>query len=404
MIRPLLLTVALALAGCTETLSAPLVPLNFRPALDVDPNPQDNTGIFIPNVNPSSCYLNLTSSIVDLDKDWLDDACEAAIASAFSPEWHLALDEPCPGREPVWAATFFPDVQRVRIAYMPAYYNDCGTSCSITGCSSGHAGDSEFAMVEVMYYQGLGHWVLQQIWLSAHYGEGPVDRSRWVDASSVEYPDRPFGYPRIWASKKKHANYATLSMCGSGQFESQCTFFSQYVERFAITASRNAGSRHADFLQCIPSYGDNAVSGRCESFYTRRPFNGWYPAGLQYGNGVTPYSKILLGDHFDIFGATGAWSAGPNPPGWEPSKYARISGPAQVQSGAQCHWFIQTNLTPGTIQWFVDGDVVSTEADFWYSASEDFTLGLVISDGITERNDARIVSILPTAPACGQEW
>jgi hypothetical protein len=385
-------------ASCAEPTAPNAVRPGSRRVQDVDPHPEDPLGIFIPNVNPSSCFRDVNYNIaVDHDFDWLDDNCEVELARAFAPEFNFAMDEQCPGREPAWAVNYFPDGSGngiVRIAYMPAYYDDCGTFPQ-----DSHHGDSEFTMVEVLYYPSLGHWVFQQMWLSAHYGPGgPWDRSRWVSYYSTEFPDHPGGYPRIFVSALKHANYATYSMCVGVSWEGGCG--NQNPQRLSIDATRNAGSRHADVMGCVFSTGQNVGSGRTECFFTDKAFNGWYAGS----GGQTAYRKLLVSDKFEYDAALGRWSAGPHPPGWTPPYYAYISGQSTVKSGNLCHYFVNTNLTPNTIEWFVDGQLVGTDADLWYAFSQSAILSVLVTQGSDNKNDAMGIVISPSAPACGTEW
>ncbi len=78
----------------------------------------------------------------DSDTDGLADHCEFPIARSFAPMLHFANGGQCPGGEPYWAARRT-STNRVRIAYIMAYYKDCGYAP--------HAGDSEMIMVDVQY-------------------------------------------------------------------------------------------------------------------------------------------------------------------------------------------------------------------------------------------------------------
>jgi hypothetical protein len=111
-----------------------------------DPPNGYTTGIWLGSaVTPVTCFGDRNTSIVDRDHDLLSDNCEVELAKAFAPHWGMAGDEPCPQAEPYWAVKYFDRTQVVRIAYMPAYYMDCG------GNGTGHAGDSEFVMVQVAW-------------------------------------------------------------------------------------------------------------------------------------------------------------------------------------------------------------------------------------------------------------
>jgi hypothetical protein len=124
--------------------------------------------------------------VVDEDHDWLDDNCEFELAKGFAPRWSMSIQDDCPGGEPVWAAKYFPGQGRVRIAFMPAYYDDCPNTGTFFGAGAGHPGDSEFTMVEISFNAATQHWEMAQMFLTAHLGT-IGDRSQWVAASDAEY-------------------------------------------------------------------------------------------------------------------------------------------------------------------------------------------------------------------------
>lgn len=116
----------------------------------------------------------------DLDVDGVDDECELALATAFAPElivdrrdcsWDVSVHPARLGGGYLFAAEGAPDHGSIRIAYLPAYYRDCGwhgLPCTPRGpeCAA-HAGDSELVVVQARYHPSA-RWVAEAIFLSAH--------------------------------------------------------------------------------------------------------------------------------------------------------------------------------------------------------------------------------------------
>src|SRR5215207_364319 len=115
----------------------------------------------------------------DIDADGLDDGCELALAQAFAPEMVvdsrdcLWRSDPAPPRLSggyLFAAR--PASGGVRIAFLPAYFRDCGwtrTVCAFRGRDCGaHAGDSELIVVDVEPAVNPGRWQTTAVFLSAH--------------------------------------------------------------------------------------------------------------------------------------------------------------------------------------------------------------------------------------------
>lgn len=368
--------------------------------MDVDPFP-GAPGIWIQGVTPSQCFRHLGAPGLDGDYDWLIDDCELALAQAFRPLWRFSLSENCSEREPVWAAKYFPAVNSipsvVRIAYMLSYWTDCG----YLGFGA-HDGDSESVMVEVMFNASSQHWQFRQMWTSAHFGKGTHDRSRWNSPSQTEFPEKALGYPRIWIGGDKHGNFSTRSLCNNGAID-DCHEFEAFSTRDTVLAERNAGSRHRDLLGCIYStLGLRHLSGRCEVFYGSQRFNGW-ASGAPGTGGSSPYRKTLMNAQFERRDESGNpdWGPGPYPPGYAPySTY--ISGPYMVQPGALCQWFLHSGLS-GSVEWMVDGEVIGTDWNLWYSFTEDKILSVFIRNGSDGEDDARIITVSSSAPPCSSE-
>lgn len=313
----------------------------FAPQGDVvyeapnDPSP-GSPGVWLgANISPATCFNDQNLSITDADHDWLDDGCELELARGFAPRWSMGEQDYCPDGEPTWAAKYFPVPSAVRIAFMPAYYDDCGDTDS-------HPGDSEFVMVEVGFNYTTQHWEFRGMWLSAHY-EARVynvswDRSDWVSVSDANFSRRPLGHPYVAVSAGKHANYKSEQTCnktvvnqlGNGEW---CWGSVTSPFRFPIDPSRNVGSRFQP-LGCLGSTKRFAGNGRTECFYSEnKRFAGWHTGAA----GETGYWELLRGDKFEVrFGDPGP---GPNaytpplPPGEDPPPVGPCPDPTQLICG-----------------------------------------------------------------------
>lgn len=107
-----------------------------RPSPEYPPDPSPGApGAWI-GFGATDCYVNYgenSSTWMDVDGDLLRDECEYHLARAFAPVLMLSQSDGCPEGEPYWAAKYFDDPghhhwgEFVRIAYLPAYYRDCGS-------------------------------------------------------------------------------------------------------------------------------------------------------------------------------------------------------------------------------------------------------------------------------------
>ena len=172
-----------------QVTGGPTPPFNFG----TDPNP-GSFGIWI-GMGATNCYKNYGGTGADYDNDLLIDECEHRLAYVFRPELMINPADGCPGGEPYWATRYFDDPQHigwgqfVRIAYLPAYYRDCG--------SGSHRGDSEMIVVTVAYNGTSRHWELTHIFLSAHF-MNPNDNSDTFGWNDITYPSGiPKSYPRV---------------------------------------------------------------------------------------------------------------------------------------------------------------------------------------------------------------
>jgi hypothetical protein len=381
----------------------------FGPVNDIlyeargDPSP-GAPGLWLgANVTPTTCFNDHTRTISDIDKDWLDDNCELELARGFAPRWSMWRVDECPDGEPAWAAKYFPTPQVVRIAFMPAYYDDC--------MGAGHAGDSEFVMEEVKFNAATQHWELREMFLSAHLeasflGFG-TDRSTWVAAADAQYTTRYLAYPAISVSAGKHANYVNDSKCnnnyagllyapgGDRCYSSALTPF-----RFPIDPARNAGSRFVDRMGCVPSIKRYAGNGQTECFYQQHPghgFRGWQSSG----GGETSYYFLLNSGYFENRGGSfvgtayiggGDWGPGPAP---AVVLNVSINGPGYVDSWAPYTWTASVEGCNPTCTfkwrywshdgWYALGTGQSQDLNVGPGLGSDFAMEVAVSTAPNER-------------------
>ena len=302
-----LFPLSLVLAACGREATTGL---DFRLTTDRETAAE---GLFIPGWNQVRCFDVPGRGNRDPDGDTMDNACEDALAAAFAPGLWVAGDcnyDAGVGRQ---GGEYYYAVQPyrhesskvARIAYLPAYYWDCGSPPEGSG---GHDGDSEFFIVDVRYDDTTRRWVTQQIFLSAHCGTVTGQRCMW-------YPDpttttvtptgtvQPFswidgtvrGAPIIWVAEGKHSNYSTREDCNGGGLAGSDTCdqddrFYRFPVRFG---QQNIWSRAMPQQACVGAslWGSTRVaSGTTECFWPRQTFYGWQ--GL-YLVGSTAYSDIL---------------------------------------------------------------------------------------------------------------
>lgn len=367
-----------------------------------DPNP-GAPGVWLGElVAPSRCFGTEDPYLVDTDKDWLADHCEGELARAFAPRMHFSWDS-CPEGEPYWAAKMFVS-GRVRLAYMPAYYDDCG--------SFGHVGDSEFIVVEVQFNPGTRHWEFVSMFLSAHYGS-PNDQSEWPTAINVEFKARSLAFPTVWVAQDKHANYKSVMNCNSGEdhLSDHCTSVSYFPVRFPVFANRNAGSRHTDLLGCVRSVVNTVAHPGLECFYARDPaepwygnhsFDGWHG---ENGGGGTGYYTWLMSDRFEVRFGVGDWGPGPAPPA---PLSVRIGGQTKVEPDLG-KWtaVVSGGLAPFTHSWRVGTTIVGTGPSVTLDASiyaPGFLLYLETRDGGNRTATASLtITVGGTTSTCGTQ-
>ncbi|MGH7699097.1 MAG: hypothetical protein ACREMJ_01040, partial [Gemmatimonadales bacterium] len=178
-----------------------------------DPNPAAPGYWMGSTVTPATCISPTGVGINDADDDALHDYCENLLAWQFRPALTFSAYDCDIGMEPYWGAKAFPNQGNlVRIAYLFSYYQDCGlqdpsllesAACTFgviavrlvtfnstdpvtvvqNALCEGHAGDSEFLIVDLRYDEPSQHWYLAQAFFSAHF---PSDNSKRVGTAGVE--------------------------------------------------------------------------------------------------------------------------------------------------------------------------------------------------------------------------
>ncbi|HEX2093204.1 MAG TPA: hypothetical protein VHG28_12415 [Longimicrobiaceae bacterium] len=264
------------------------------------------------------------SPAADRDGDRVDDACEHELAAAFAPE--LVFDE----RECGWDASvpggrvgggYLYALQReprsggVRIAYLPAYYRDCGwrlPACRLTWwLCDGHAGDSELIVVDAAYDSAAGRWRTVRVFLSAHCHGRSDGRCRWYAGRDLERfrwaGDVQHGAPVVWVAHGKHGGYPSREACGSGHWSYDGCNGNRARRRFPVVSMRqNIGSRarpfpHGKGADCVgpeeAGWGSAQVrAGTTECFWDPRArFRGWQGGEDEGATGYGRYLREVAG-------------------------------------------------------------------------------------------------------------
>lgn len=263
---------------------------------------------------------------LDTDGDGLDDECEVEIARAFAPmlivtvgecNWDAGLDR-VGGEYYYGVKRWGSNANKVRVAYMPAYYRDCG--------SEGHTGDSEFILVDVALQAGTSTiWTFEGAFLSAHcnamkYGldsdpdcqywghafwDGGTVRDGLVSHQSGSYVDQvPRGAPFVHVSNGKHANYYSSDKCNNSLAGQAGVDYCYPTggRRFPIVYRwQNIDFPESGVFSGVPARWGSTLTapGATEHFRETLEcannscyrFNGW--AGPQVGGGSTSYGNHL---------------------------------------------------------------------------------------------------------------
>jgi hypothetical protein len=279
-----------------------------------DPAPSA-PGIFIgQSFTAASCISPSGAGINDADYDGLDDYCEHIIALQFRPAMSFSSLDCNTGGERYWAAKVFPaQGNLVRIAYLPSYYQDCGTptetGCDMIGECGSHVGDSEFIILDLRFNTTTLHWYLVRAFLSAHshfpVSAAYIDQSMNLPgnfaASAFTYPARQQGFPRVWVAQGKHANYPSRTACNDGGWGGYDTCDSNPDSWVQLDHSRwhNVGSIQANMINtgtCVT--GGKLVATYPENYgiecywVANDDFQGWYTSTAM--EPATPYYNWLF--------------------------------------------------------------------------------------------------------------
>ena len=266
-----------------------------------DPCP-DCDGIYVDfGLTMSEC---LTPGPTDLDYDGLGDWCEWAIARSFRPTFMIHAADQDPSREPYWAAKLYQENGTncflypapcysplfVQVFYAPSYHRDPGGP----GGTYAHRGDSEFVVIWVSFDTNDGRWKTALTYTSAHFngfGNPGYSRLNWAD--EVEYPSNYLGYPRVWVSKNKHANYPTQGWCNIGGIVGiDICDNNGDAGRLTVDLYRNLGSVAYPFLTGVAS--ENPSYYRLtEDFWQADYFCGWMEYALFTHGCASPYKWWL---------------------------------------------------------------------------------------------------------------
>ena len=251
-------------------------------------------------VNIPEC--DITES-VDSDRDGLSDSCELALARAFSPSL-VVRSGGCnwSAENTRLAGGYYFAVQPVdslvRIAYLPAYFRDCGWAgikCWLPwlDCSP-HNGDSEFIVVETRRDALTSHWNASRVFLSAHCFGRSTGSCRWYNSSErgLEWSGSS---PVIWVAEGRNANYPSRERCDEGHHSVDTCDHNDTRYPFPVDPARNLGSRAFPMTVdgCVTgaelrAIGVDASSVEC-MWRAKLPFRGWQSDG----RGVTGYWRYL---------------------------------------------------------------------------------------------------------------
>jgi hypothetical protein len=243
------------------------------------------------------------SERLDSDGDGLTDECEFVLASVFAPlllvrtggcNWDADGARLGGG----YLHAVGPVADRIRIAFLPAYFVDCGwrgVRCVLpfVNCAT-HSGDSEIIVVEVE--RGThGSWSVTGVFLSAHcFGRGSGS-CRWYRGEDLRQFQWYGPAPVVWVAEGRNANYPSWQACNAGHRTMDTCAQHDNSYRFPVWPAGNVGSRtHPSWLGgCLAGHdvpGSVADPERVECFWDPgATFRGWQTAG----RGVTPYERYL---------------------------------------------------------------------------------------------------------------
>jgi hypothetical protein len=250
--------------------------------------------------------------VPDVDGDGLSDQCELFLATRFAPELRAdTADCSWIGSTRMLAGGYFHVVHplnasgdSVRVAYLPAYFNDCGwrgfQRAIRLGRGNAHAGDSEIIVVDVR--RVADSWETTGVFLSAHCFGRSDGRCRWFrdrELEQFEWTPGPRGAPRVWIARDKHASYPSRGACESGHWSQEHCGKTGALFRYPVAPDQNLGTRarsrfgpqgcvRSEQLRFPPA---NTQPDTTECFWsTETPFRGWLRSRP---GSSTPYGLIL---------------------------------------------------------------------------------------------------------------
>jgi hypothetical protein len=287
------------------------------PTEPTDPSPTSPGYWTGSTITWSTCVSPTGTGISDGDHDGLSDYCEDFLAQRFRPLLVVSPNDCDIGSEPYWAAKAFPNRKVVRVAYLLAYYRDCGPQSFPRACGpvvqaattlislvaetfkitfhapcEGHQGDSEFVTVDLAYNATTQHWYVTSAFFSAHFMEGLGDHSRRAGYGELEYPDRPQGYFKVYVAEGKHANYPKRAVCNDdGGLADTCASNAPTI-RVRHATQYNLGSDRYNFINpgsCVR--GGALVASYPENYSIECFWNNQAPHNKFRG-----WSKYVLAD------------------------------------------------------------------------------------------------------------
>lgn len=248
---------------------------------------------------------------VDSDEDHLSDSCEITLLKRFAPvfvvspracNWNAAAGRLRGG----YLVAAEPVADGIRLAYMPAYLEDCGWSgpkCVLRfrgGCNP-HRGDSEAVFIDIAGDPSTAQWLPRRVFLSAHCFGRSDGRCRWYEKGEVEWSGSS---PVIWVAEGKNANYPSKEDCDSGHWGFDTCDRNNRAYRFPVRSqAQNVGSYRHPFPDegtppgCIAApdlVGSPDLPGR-ECIWREQTFRGWAGREVEGSTGYQRYLKEVAG-------------------------------------------------------------------------------------------------------------
>jgi len=207
-----------------------------------------------------------------------DPARDRGGTTGFVPANELGIV----GREATNGAYNFECIEQmwvIRVMYLLGYHRD-----------SQHDGDSEFLVLDVAYVDSEDLWRLARVFMSAHY-DSSADKSRWWYHNELHWPDRVMGFPRVWVSEGKHANYPTHGHCEEGGFGTldTCDEDWNWTARVEVRPQDNIGELNNQLITQVTSKISTFIYPGVECFWC----SGWTFGGWLTGGTVMAYRDIL---------------------------------------------------------------------------------------------------------------